>query len=247
MESEGRSYAVLHCAEDSKYVKEKYGGYFGVFVRLLGEEGDKWDVYRVALGEFPNDEEILKLDGFVVTGSCNDAHGDDLWICQLINLFHKLLRMKKKILGICFGHQILCRALGGTTGRSATGWDIGVTTIDIVPLSNPFASLKLPNTLQVIECHQDEVKELPPKAEVIGRSDKTGVEMFRYGEHVMGIQGHPEYTKDILMHLIERLQTVKKCITEEFAKVMKVKAEEGEPDREAWRKICTMFLKGTLW
>lgn len=29
--------------------------------------------------------------------------------------------------------------------------------------------------------------------------------MFRYGDHIMGIQGHPEYTKDILLHLIDRI------------------------------------------
>ena len=43
------------------------------------------------------------------------------------------------------------------------------------------------------------------KAEVMAWSEKTGIEMFRYGDHIMGIQGHPEYTKDILLHLIDRL------------------------------------------
>lgn len=47
--------------------------------------------------------------------------------------------------------------------------------------------------------------ELPPKAELIAWSEKTGVEMFKYGDHIMGIQGHPEYTKDILLNLIDRL------------------------------------------
>lgn len=47
--------------------------------------------------------------------------------------------------------------------------------------------------------------ELPPKAELIAWSDKTGVEMFKYGDHMMGIQGHPEYTKDILLNLIDRV------------------------------------------
>lgn len=47
--------------------------------------------------------------------------------------------------------------------------------------------------------------ELPPNAEVMAWSNKTGIEMFRYGDHIMGIQGHPEYTKDILLNLINRL------------------------------------------
>ncbi|KAL1333460.1 hypothetical protein AAHE18_11G101900 [Arachis hypogaea] len=29
--------------------------------------------------------------------------------------------------------------------------------------------------------------------------------MFRYGDHIMGIQGHPKYSKGILLHLIDFL------------------------------------------
>lgn len=103
---EGKKFAVLLCAEDSEYVKKKYGGYFGVFVRMLAEEGETWDMYRVAAGQFPEDDEIGEYDGFVITGSCNDAHGNDIWICKLLNLLKKLDSMKKKVLGICFGHQV---------------------------------------------------------------------------------------------------------------------------------------------
>jgi glucosinolate gamma-glutamyl hydrolase len=49
------------------------------------------------------------------------------------------------------------------------------------------------------------VLEVPPGAEVLAFSDKAGVEMFCYGDHIFGIQGHPEYTKDILANLIDRL------------------------------------------
>ena len=50
------------------------------------------------------------------------------------------------------------------------------------------------------------MRELPARAKVIGWSEKTKVEMFRRGEHIMGIQGHPEYNKDILFHLLDRLR-----------------------------------------
>lgn len=103
----GKRFAVLLCASDSDYVKNKYGGYFGVFVRMLAEEGEIWDVYRVAAGEFPAADEIGLFDGFVITGSCSDAHGNDDWICKLLNLVKKLDSMKKKVLGICFGHQVI--------------------------------------------------------------------------------------------------------------------------------------------
>ncbi|XP_057527779.1 gamma-glutamyl peptidase 3-like isoform X2 [Amaranthus tricolor] len=202
----GKKFAVLLCAEDSEYVKKKYGGYFGVFVRMLGEEGESWDVFKVAKDEFPNENEIKMYDGFVITGSCSDAHSNHLWISNLLILLHKLDSLKKKVLGICFGHQILGRALGGRTGRASTGWDIGLRTIQFSPSSSTlFSKHKIPAMLNIIECHQDEVLELPSKVEVIGRSSKTSIEMFRYGDHMMGIQGHPEYNKDIVLHLIDRL------------------------------------------
>ncbi|CAN4107891.1 unnamed protein product [Withania somnifera] len=209
---------------------------------MLAEEGETWDFFRVAHGEFPADDEIDEFDGFVITGSCNDAHGNDLWICKLLNLLKKLDALNKKVLGICFGHQILGRSLGGIIARATTGWDIGVTTVNL-STSKQFNALNLPAFLQVIECHRDEIRELPAKAEVMAWSNKTGIEMFRYGDHIMGIQGHPEYTKDILLHLIDRLLQ-RNLIEESIADVAKTKVEEREPDRELWRKLCISFLKG---
>ncbi|KAH9622166.1 hypothetical protein KSS87_017024 [Heliosperma pusillum] len=243
----GKKYAVLLCAEDSEYVKKKYGGYFGVFVRMLREEGELWSVFRVAGNEFPDEKEIESYDGFVITGSCNDAHSNELWICKLLALLKNLDSLKKKVLGICFGHQILGRSLGGKTGRASSGWDIGLRTIHISQsTSKGLSNLKIPSTLDIIECHRDEVLELPSKVEVIARSNKTSIEMFKYGDHMMGIQGHPEYNKDILVHLIDRLLQ-KDFIEGTYANELRAKyMESREPDKEAWRKLCVGFLKGRL-
>ncbi|XP_043712392.1 gamma-glutamyl peptidase 5-like isoform X2 [Telopea speciosissima] len=150
-----KRFAVLLCAEDSDFVKKKYGGYSGVFVGMLGEEGEIWDFYRVIGGDFPLEDELECYDGFVVSGSCSDAHGNDIWILKLVNLLKKLDSMKKRILGICFGHQILCRALGGKTGRAVSGWDVGVRKINLSP-SKQLAALKLPCSLPIYEFHRDE-------------------------------------------------------------------------------------------
>lgn len=237
---------MLMCAEDSEYVKKVYGGYFGVFVRMLAEEGERWDVYKVACGELPDDNELDLYDGFIITGSCSDAHGNDAWVRDLLSLLNKLNSMNIKLLGICFGHQILGRALGGKVTRSPTGWDIGVRTITLAStLPYTLSSLDIPSTLSIIECHRDEIRELPAKAEVIAWSDKTGIEMFRYGDNVMGIQGHPEYSKDILLHLIDRL-TQRDYILDAFAMQARERVALWEPDKEAWKRLCVTFLKGSL-
>ncbi|KAF4381085.1 hypothetical protein F8388_012007 [Cannabis sativa] len=243
-----KKFGLLLCADDTDYVKKMYGGYYGVFVRMLKEEGETWDMYRVTRGEYPDEDELESYDGFVISGSRKDAHSNEPWISRLLIFLKKLDSMKKKVLGICFGHQILSRALGGKSGRSMTGWDIGIRTVHFSASSSSsklFQSLKTPPLLSIYEIHRDEVWELPPKAELIAWSDKTGVEMFRYGDHMMGIQGHPEYTKDILLHLIDRLVKLD-FIEDSESEELKAKLDEHEPDREALRRLCTSFLKGGL-
>ncbi|KAJ3674658.1 hypothetical protein LUZ60_005274 [Juncus effusus] len=243
--SKPKTYAVLLCAEDSDYVKKAYGGYFGVFAALLAEEGEEWRLYRAVQGELPRGEEIEKFDGFVVTGSCSDAHGNEPWILDLVDLLRKVNEKKKKVLGICFGHQILCRALGGRTGR-AKAWDLGITCIH--PSHSTIrllSSLNIPPHLPIIECHRDEVWELPSEAEIMAQSDKTGIEMFRYGDHIMGIQGHPEYSKDILQNILDRLLQ-RKLIQNFHVEAAEMSINARDPDREAWKRLCKAFLKGTL-
>ncbi|KAK6942344.1 Glutamine amidotransferase [Dillenia turbinata] len=178
MKFEGqKKYALLQAASDSDYVKKVYGGYFNVFVEAYGEEGESWDLYRVIEGEFPHMDDLHKYDGFVISGSPHDAYGNECWIQRLCSLLQTLVAMRKKVLGICFGHQILCRSLGGRVDKSGTGWDLGVR----------------------------KVWDVPSGAMVIASSDKTKVEMFVFGDHILGIQGHPEYSKDILCDVIDRL------------------------------------------
>ncbi|KAL4317793.1 hypothetical protein GQ457_18G004350 [Hibiscus cannabinus] len=240
-----RRYALLLAATDSEYVKRVYGGYFNVFVAAFGEEGERWDLFRVVDGEFPDMSELYKYDGFVISGSPHDAYGNEHWVLKLCFLLQTLDAMEKKVLGICFGHQILCRSLGGKVGKACSGWDIGLRKVKIVSVPSFMEELdEIPSSLSIIECHQDEVFEVPMGADVIAFSDKTGVEMFSVGHHILGIQGHPEYTKDILFNLIDRLLD-NNSIQREFAENAKIGLEIAEPDRKSWEKICRNFLKRT--
>uniref|UniRef100_A0A0D9VXK3 Glutamine amidotransferase domain-containing protein n=1 Tax=Leersia perrieri TaxID=77586 RepID=A0A0D9VXK3_9ORYZ len=242
----GGSYAVLQCGEDSEYVRKAYGGYFEVFRALLAEDGERWRVYRAVRGELPGEEEAAALDGFVISGSCSDAHGDEPWILALVDLIRRQHAAGKRILGVCFGHQVLCRALGGKTGRAKKGWDIGVNCIHpTAAMARLFSPIKLPVHMPIIEFHQDEVWELPPQAEVLARSNMTGIEMFRLGDRAMGVQGHPEYSKDILMSIADRLLQ-NNLILDSQVDVAKASFDRRQPDKDMWKKVCRCFLKGRL-
>ncbi|BAF07996.1 gamma-glutamyl peptidase 5 [Oryza sativa Japonica Group] len=247
----GRRYALLLALNDSEYARKVYGGYGNVFVSALGGGGgggeeERWDCFRVIDGEFPAAEEVGRYEGFVVSGSPHDAYGDERWILRLCSLLRALHAMGKRILGICFGHQVLCRALGGRIGKARSGWNIGVKKMTFVrdfEGSKLFGDLKeIPQSASIIEVHQDEVLEVPPMGRVLAYSDKTPVEMFAVGDNVLGIQGHPEYTSDILLNLIDRLvnnNTITSGIGEEARRTV----EASEPDRRFWTGLCKGFLK----
>lgn len=79
---------------------------------------------------------------------------------------------------------------------------------DAVKPGDYFGS-QIPKSLVIIKCHQDEVIELPESATLIAYSDKCNVEMCSYGNHFLGIQGHPEYNKEILFEIIDRVVNMK--------------------------------------
>jgi len=145
----------------------------------------------------------------------------------------------------------LCRALGGKIGKARNGWDVGVKKVTFAQDLKGFEFLgglgELPSSASVIEVHQDEVWELPPAATVLAYSEKTRVEAFAVGEHALGIQGHPEYTTDILHNLIDRLtdqSAIPASVSEDARRTV---AETGGPDRAFWTALCKGFLNEGGW
>ena len=105
-------------------------------------------------------------------------------------------------------HDRLCRTLGGKVGKAETGWDIEVRKVEIMESSEWKFNEEMgeiPSSLSIIECHHDEVWEIPFGAQVMGFSDQTAVEILAIGGHMLGIQGHPLHSKDILCNLVDRL------------------------------------------
>ena len=54
------------------------------------------------------------------------------WILNLVEYTKKAIQHNRvRVLGICFGHQIIGRALGVKVGRSDAGWEIAVCDVDL--------------------------------------------------------------------------------------------------------------------
>ncbi|MCO5578316.1 hypothetical protein L7F22_032157 [Adiantum nelumboides] len=238
-----RPYAILLAGDATEYVRKVYGGLACLFEKMLSDPGETWHTYHVTDGKFPSDEDIYNYEGFVITGSRHDAHSSEPWVLQLCELIRKLHKQKMKLLGICFGHQVISRALGGKTGRSVNGWEVGLRKISIANAlySKPYA-LKVPSSLIIIEIHQDQVSELPPKGELPAASEKTSMEMFAVEDHVLCIQGHPEFTEDIVLDILD-VGLEKHLLPEEVISQARLSFEEMKADHWAFQQLCKSFLK----
>jgi hypothetical protein len=135
--------AILECDTPLDGTRSKYGGYGGVFTALLragadalshpglsstaGLELTTWDV--VTAQEYPS---LDSIDAILMSGSRHNSFENDPWILKLVDFVKGVLNQKRvRIIGVCFGHQIVGRAMGVKVDRSDKGWEISVTAIDL--------------------------------------------------------------------------------------------------------------------
>ncbi|KAF4609959.1 hypothetical protein D9613_010549 [Agrocybe pediades] len=109
---------------------------------------------------------------------------------------------------ICFGHQIIARALGGECVPNGGKWEVGPTTIQLTDLGK---QLFHADTLTVQEMHRDHVPTVPPKFQLLASTSLSPNQgMVRYSEtspsaiQIATVQGHPEFTEPIVTSIINQ-------------------------------------------
>jgi GMP synthase-like glutamine amidotransferase len=67
-----------------------------------------------------------------LTGAEHNSFDNDPWILKLVNFVREVLEQNRvRLIGVCFGHQIIGRALGAKVGRSDDGWEISVLPVQL--------------------------------------------------------------------------------------------------------------------
>lgn len=157
--------------------------------------------YRVTEGEFPAD--VHACDAYLVTGSPQGVYDPEPWIPALADFLRRSYAAGIKLVGICFGHQLLAHTLGGHAEKAAGGWGMGLRRFEIVA-APPWMAPALPHG-QLYFCHQDQVVRLPPAAQRLAGDAFCPNALFAIGDQVLGIQGHPEFSTDFMALLIDAL------------------------------------------
>jgi GMP synthase-like glutamine amidotransferase len=151
------------------------------------------DVCRPPDGDVPAD--LSPYSHAILTGSEASILADTEWIVRACDLTRALDARQVKLLGSCFGHQMLARALAGRacvrrTPTPEFGW-VEVRKAD-GGARDPLTDA-LPDRCHVYTSHFDEVFPLPSGWErVAATADCACAVVRRASGGAWGIQPHPE-------------------------------------------------------
>lgn len=107
----------------------------------------------------------------------------------------EILAMGKPMLGLCYGHQLLCHCLGGQVKRGATP-EFGAAYLHVQKAEGVLAGLDARE--RVWMSHRDHVAALPPGFAVLGATENCPVAAMGDPERkIYGLQFHPEVTHTV--------------------------------------------------
>lgn len=173
------------------------GDYPEFVARLLPDQ--ELVVYDLVAGQFP--ENLGECDAWITSGSRRSVYEEAPWVVEFADLVRRLHREERKLVGICFGAQMIAHALGGVVGPAPGGWAVGIKTVEVIsarPWMDPPAS-----SFWILHSNADQIKSLPPGARVLGRAEEVPVSALAVGDHILGLQGHPEFSPEYSAVLME--------------------------------------------
>ena len=187
-------------------VEPTYQGYGAMFQRLLQQAGaqGQMDVFNTVKGEYP--ASFDDYDAVLLTGSRADAFSQEPWVLVLRQKVEALLQAKKKLIGVCFGHQLIALCLGAKVGRAPQGWGAGRMAYQWLDADFPQAVGR--SDIALLASHQDQVFELPSGATLLATSAFCPVAAFGVDDQVFCVQPHPEFVEDFSAYLLNKRRAI---------------------------------------
>ena len=188
--------AVIETGVPPEPLMDEFGSYPDMFADLLGT-GYELETFDAQQGELPDSQ---TPHAYLITGSPAGAYEPLPWIPPLIEFIRAA--DQAKMIGVCFGHQVMAQALGGEVIKSPKGWAAGLNRYDVIgpqPWTNGERQIAIPAS------HQDQVVVQPPNTDVVAASDFTPFAALAWSDRpAISFQFHPEFSPGYAKALIEK-------------------------------------------
>ncbi|MEH7505230.1 type 1 glutamine amidotransferase [Neobacillus drentensis] len=146
-----------------------------------------------------------EFDMLVILGGRMGAYEEESfpWLVVEKNFIRKAIEHGKWVMGICLGVQLLANVLGSRV-YPHTHQEIGWRPIEVTDEGMTSTLFNgIPPTFTAFQYHGDTF-DLPQGAIRLAVSKGCANQSFSYGERIIGLQFHPEFTGDIILRLEEK-------------------------------------------
>lgn len=192
-----RTILIVKLGSTLPWVSRKHGDFEDWIKSGLGLSSNGTRVVEVCQGDDLPDPQ--QLSGVVLTGSHAMVTDREDWSERTAAWIPRVVRAEVPLLGICYGHQLLARAMGGTVGQNPLGSQFGTVEVRLqepASLDSLFGGFS--SILRAHTCHVQSVLALPPGAKLLASSDRDPHQAFSLGPVAWGVQFHPEFKAEIV-------------------------------------------------
>ena len=184
----------------------RFGGFADWFRVAMRIDAAQMRVVRVDAGEpLPEPRDV---PGAIITGSAAMVTERADWSERTAEWIRDAMDAETPLFGVCYGHQLMAHALGGTVGWLPAGREIGTETITQLTEA-PYVHA-LPPSFPAQTTHRQSVLEPPSGATVLARSPRDPHQLLRYAPNALSSQFHPEFTPEVMRAYIEvRVETLR--------------------------------------
>lgn len=211
-------------------VEHRFGTYSSMFQHLFHQVNSdvNFTTYQVIDQRYP--DSLDECDGYLLTGSKESVYDAQPWIDKLRHFIVDVYKSNTKLVGICFGHQMIADALGGKVEQAKNGWGLGVTSSLVTEL-NSWMHPEM-KEFSLLVSHQDQVVKLPDGAICFADNVFCPYSGFRIGRKVLTFQGHPEFSVDYLQErMLMRKALYDKALYEDAVDSLKDETQHLEVAR----------------
>lgn len=182
-------------------LQSTFGDYPEMFKEAFGYSGVSLDWVVIDICSNGYDLDLTDFDGFIISGSRSSVNDKKPWIEKLETLIRQIVKLEVPLVGLCFGHQAIAKALGGRVSKSRSGWNIGSVAVELN--SNGQSILDVSASTYFYAFHQDCVEILPNNASCLGSTSLCENFIVEFQKGVFGFQGHPEFDVAYMRGLLD--------------------------------------------
>lgn len=170
--------------------RERHGSFPDMFARMIRAADPTATVDVVSIPNGDTLPDPRKVEAILITGAAAGVCDALDWMAPLEDFVRKAYVNQTPMVGVCFGHQLIAQALGGSVRKSEKGWGIGRHVYQVLPENGVIDG----ETIAIPCSHQDQVVEAPSDALTILSSEFTPHAGLLYANGTtLTVQSHPEF------------------------------------------------------